>query len=42
MDGQMTETASHFPWQENSPPLEPATQKFVDGLAACKGAEALE
>ena len=34
MDGQMTETASHFPWQENNPPLEPATQEFVDGLAA--------
>lgn len=31
----MTDTASHFPCQENNPPLEPATQEFVDGLAAC-------
>ena len=42
MDGPMTETASQFPGQEHNPPLEPATQEFVDGLAACKGAEALE
>jgi acetyl esterase/lipase len=36
MDGQMTETASHFPRQQNNPPLELATQEFADGLAACK------
>ena len=36
MDGPMTETASQFPGQEHNPPLEPATQEFVDGLATCK------
>ena len=30
----MTEFASRIPWQTYNPPLEPATQEFVDGLAA--------
>jgi hypothetical protein len=35
MEGQMTETSSHVPWQTYNPPLEPTTQEFVDGVTIC-------
>lgn len=31
----MTETTSQASWQAYNPPLEPATQEFVDGVTAC-------
>ena len=34
-EGQMTETTSQVSWQAYNPPLEPATQEFVDGVTAC-------
>ena len=35
MEGQMTETTSHLSSQPDHPPLEPATQEFVDGATVC-------